>query len=74
MGVGRSALGQGCPPWRYLSSLNAAYSVVQYDVGEEEHAVKAIVKAKLQQYPEGSVVVYARTIKEVKKIAAYTGG
>ncbi|KAK5706930.1 hypothetical protein LTR97_001922 [Elasticomyces elasticus] len=53
---------------------NIAYSVVKYGVEEEEQCVKGLVGEKLAQYPDGQVIVYCRTIKQVKRVAEYTGG
>lgn len=51
-----------------------AYPVVKYSVEEEEQRVKALVEEKLEQYSDGQVIVYCRTIEQVQRVAEYTGG
>lgn len=56
------------------SRANIAYSVVTYNVKEEEQRVKALVERKLAQHADRQVIVYCRRIEQVKRIAEYTGG
>ncbi|KAK5729458.1 hypothetical protein LTS12_027345 [Elasticomyces elasticus] len=54
---------------------NIAYRVVAYNGADEDVFVAATVQAKLAQYPaEDRIIVYCRTIAQMKHFAEVVGG
>lgn len=48
---------------------NVSYRVQEYEKGELHEALTRLVEEKKEQYPEGKVIVYCRTVDQTKELA-----
>ena len=54
---------------------NIAYSVVAYDGTDEDTAVQQVIESALARYPiQDRIIVYCRTIAQMKYFAEVIGG